>query len=670
MSKKIINNSVVRTKTKAKSIGRRFIRAPVIGTDKTVIQTVPLYRYVYSSRYSLLVVFWLLVSLFMQGIQLAYANEDTLQIENEAEVQQEESPVQTATEPVTDSVAEEEELVEPKEENIDSSNDQENILVDEPEPAIEEEYTQNPNPSAPLLQQQTKPDKSTETTEPTNLLLDSDVLEGDDTILNLVTSESELTASGTVLDINKQTTTNETPSSSTLERDTAISTEISSATTNTNLETSTPSNNSEQPVDSTDQVKDLDTSGSGNNGDSSSDNLDKKIIKELNNSTTTESEFLATTGPVQETKESVSIVQSDSDYAFNKSECTEVADGSFYCHQPKATILDDALFSAPDADGDLEIFVVREGQQTQVTHNKIDDASPYYDSKSNTIVWHRLINDRFQIISYDLETGEEEQITTGKVNNMEPTRQGKYIVWQRWINNSWNIVLFNGEEEIPITADDSHNISPHIQGSLIIWNKHTPSGDKKIQMYNLDSQSYVTVNDPDGLTVDNPRMVLVYDSLHANGDIITKGFDIMTGEFIDLDTLPRKVPEIPDSESTPETRALIQAKPEIEHISKDKAGSVPLDQDPDQIENLEQSTSTTVPTLDLSTGTSTNNISTTSDGTIEDIKDLEISSLVTDEELAKEERVEAIPDLEIPPFETEDTQSISQGIATSTELVQ
>jgi hypothetical protein len=66
-------------------------------------------------------------------------------------------------------------------------------------------------------------------------------------------------------------------------------------------------------------------------------------------------------------------------------------------------------------------------------------------------------------------------------------------------------------------------------------------------------------------------MVFVYDSLHPNGDIVTKGYDVLAKKFIELDSLPRELPEeIPESDSTGETRALIQLKPsgksEIEEV--------------------------------------------------------------------------------------------------------
>lgn len=327
------------------------------------------------------------------------------------------------------------------------------------------------------------------------------------------------------------------------------------------------------------------------------------VEEDEESSTSTEEEVVEVEEELIETNvthEMVSVTESDSEFSFNKDECTQLATGSFYCHQPQENVLDDALFSAPDADGDLEIFLVRDGIQTQVTSNTMDDASPYFDQNTNTLVWHRLIDDRYQIISFDIEDEEETQLTRTSDNNMEPTRQGSYTVWQRWVDGGWNIILFDGEVESQITKTVSHNIAPYIHGSLVVWNRYTGTSEKTIEMYDIDSKTYVSVNDPDGMSVSNPRMVFVYDSLHPNGDIVTKGYDVLARKFIDLDTLPRDLPdELPASDSTGETRALIQSKPspksEVEEVTEGVSTTTPNNTLPP--ENV--STSTESLTLDL-----------------------------------------------------------------------
>lgn len=341
----------------------------------------------------------------------------------------------------------------------------------------------------------------------------------------------------------------------------------------------------------------------------------------------------------QETTEVVSVTNSAAVFSFNQNQCTELATGSFYCHKENKDILKDALFAAPDEDGDMEIYMVKNGEQAQITNNKFDDLAPYFDKNSNTIVWHRLINDRYQIISYEVDSQLEIQLTRTNENNMEPTRQGKYTVWQRWIDGGWNIVLHDGEAETQLTKTTDPDIAPYVHGSLVVWNRHALDGERTIEMYDIVSQTFVSINDPDGLSVSNPRMVFVYDSLHPNGDVVTKGYDVLTQEFIDLDTLPRNLPdELPDNDSTGETRALIQNKPslksEVEESLEEANPPLPPPEQP-----VTNSTSTAVTevlpelTLDLSTST------------------IEVDSAATTTEIALPEPPELIEyDLVIEPF--------------------
>lgn len=270
-----------------------------------------------------------------------------------------------------------------------------------------------------------------------------------------------------------------------------------------------------------------------------------------------------TTATTTGTSVPVSTVYSDAVMQFNKSDCVTVENGSFYCQtkveqEAQGT---DGMYSLQDKDGDLEIFVQKNGELTQITFNTVDDAAPYFDSKSNTIVWHRLIDDRYQIMSYDLDTGSESQLTSENVNNMEPSRFGSYTVWQRWNATNWDIVLYDGTEIKYLTDNSFHDIAPNIKGDLVMWNRISADGTQTIELYDINTKEFTTISDTEGGALSNPRMVLVYETEFANGDVVTKGYDIDTGEITPLATTPVELPdELPNPDSTGETRAMVQPK--------------------------------------------------------------------------------------------------------------
>ena len=330
--------------------------------------------------------------------------------------------------------------------------------------------------------------------------------------------------------------------------------------------------------------------------------IEPTLLTENPASTSALSDALFATSTATNSPFAISTVSSDSVFQFNKSDCVVVADGSFYCRtkETDTNTLTDGLSSKQDIDGDLEIFLVHNGIETQITHNTVDDAAPFFDSITDTIVWHRFIDDRYQIVEYDIKSAIERQITADTVNNMEPTRAGQYIVWQHWNIDNWDIMLYDGVSVTLLTDTPQHDIAPNIRSNLVMWNRLTNDNVQTIELYDVTTKEYTTISDTEGGALSNPRMVLVYETEFQNGDIITKGYDVATGEITPLSTLPAKLPdELPAPDSTGETRALIQNKNPNKEDVLASANPNGLDGSPDP--EITSSGTTSAPsTLDLS----------------------------------------------------------------------
>jgi hypothetical protein len=374
----------------------------------------------------------------------------------------------------------------------------------------------------------------------------------------LITQATAATDTSATVQLTPETSSTTTEASSTVAEETTEPTPLVMATTtatDTSAEIDTVSN--PQPTVSPPELNLQ--SGSATSTVIHNDVVSSDISS-TSSSTSPESQATST----GETTTVKATVTSDSEIQFDKTDCVAVSDGSYYCHTKTpvpTTAVKDGLYSQPDADGDLEIYFAKDGVLKQITHNTVDDASPYYDSISNTIVWHRLINDRYQIISYDVKSGAESQLTTDTVNNMEPTRAGKYTVWQHWNKNNWDIMLNDSATTRLLTTTPEHDIAPTIRGNLVMWNRLTSDKKQTIELYDLTTGEYTTIHDDEGGALSNPRMVLVYDAKFKNGDVVTKGYDVVTGKITPLSATPASVPDkIPAPDKTGETRALIQAK--------------------------------------------------------------------------------------------------------------
>lgn len=311
---------------------------------------------------------------------------------------------------------------------------------------------------------------------------------------------------------------------------------------------------------------------------------------------TPQSEEVATTTMVNatETLPLIHETYSDAEVRFLKRDCVTVAGGAYYCQaRAPGGSTKDALIAEPDSGGDLEIFLVKEGDYHQLTFNDVDDAAPFYDGRSETMVWHRLVGDAYVIYEYDFTSGEERALSRGHHNDMEPTRFGDRTVWQRWADDHWQVILHNDDEEIQLTTAAAHHVAPVIRGDIILWQTIDTSGEKQIETFDLLTGAYNTINDSESAALANPRMMMVYEAVYDNGDVVTRGVDLKTGEVMALDALPAELPEeIPESESTGETRALLTPKP------TQKEGESEVDGEP--VPSVPPNASTTDPlTLDL-----------------------------------------------------------------------
>lgn len=296
------------------------------------------------------------------------------------------------------------------------------------------------------------------------------------------------------------------------------------------------------------------------------------------------SEVATTTQEQESAPEEVNVVNvvtnDENKFTFSKDECTTVGDGTFYCATPteKPQIQNtDRIFSALDEEGDKEIYVEKSGELSALTNNQVDDDAPYFDEVSNTAVWQRLIEGRYQIIQYDFGEETEKQLTYDSFNNMQPSVFGDTVVWQGWVGSDWEIFMSVDSTVTMLTDNTIHDIAPSVNGTHIVWQSF--EGDVwRVKVYDLRTGLTDTVSDSGGGSIENPRFVLVYDAKMETGDIETRGYDLKSGEVVDLASKPTPVPEeIPDPDQTGEKRALVspstQPKQKTDSDESDDVGT-------------------------------------------------------------------------------------------------
>jgi len=274
-------------------------------------------------------------------------------------------------------------------------------------------------------------------------------------------------------------------------------------------------------------------------------------------SSTTEAAYATTTewSIADATEGEVRTVAQDpsSKYVFGEGDCTLVADGEFYCVSADAARItsgDPRVYAEKDREGDREIFYFDGVEVKRITNNGYDDFAPVFEEEQQRIVWQAMINDRLQIMLHELSTNTTRQVTTSRQNSSNPDIEHDAVVWQEWVDTNWEIMMTNidndgGAFEIERLTDNAvHDMFPQAYDGLITWQREKGTSWEVI-VYDLRSGRETALKKSEDTKYENPRFVLLFDSKHENGDVETIGYDLETGEMMELGTRAKPLPRDP-----------------------------------------------------------------------------------------------------------------------------
>jgi hypothetical protein len=166
--------------------------------------------------------------------------------------------------------------------------------------------------------------------------------------------------------------------------------------------------------------------------------------------------------------------------------CTLLSERELYCVMPEEDGSRGEIISFSDVqsrvmpEGNREIILQRGEVMMNISSNGDENVNPSYSKESGIVVWQRLIGDRWQISVHNLVTGSEFNLTNTTYNNVNPHIYMNTVVWQGWMDESWDIFSTtidrytdNGEMEIKrITADKYQNTNPEVFGSVVMWQSY------------------------------------------------------------------------------------------------------------------------------------------------------------------------------------------------------
>jgi len=276
-------------------------------------------------------------------------------------------------------------------------------------------------------------------------------------------------------------------------------------------------------------------------------------------SSTTIEDIATTTPPVE-------FHLSDSDLVFSKTDCMETPEGGYYCvpkgaaggaipeyNESPQGVRDVSLRVGIDADGDKEIYL-REGiDETKISNNVYDDTNPVYDEVSGYVVWQTLVSERWQIFAFDTASRTTRQLTSTSYNNSDPHINDGRVAWQAWIDNNWEIFTIADVRVSPANAERvtwsyAPDMFPQVRGDLISWQMNNGT-EWRVVVKNLLTGELTDVSGADGVRYENPRFVLVFEGHTDDGTVKRIGYDITSGETMELGTNGRNLPTEPIPEA-------------------------------------------------------------------------------------------------------------------------
>jgi beta propeller repeat protein len=261
--------------------------------------------------------------------------------------------------------------------------------------------------------------------------------------------------------------------------------------------------------------------------------------------------------------EEVTIAKNaDNKYIFSEGDCTLVSEGEFYCvaEGPETQVsADPRVYAEKDREGDREIYYFDGIEVHRITNNSYDDFAPVFDDETLRIVWQAMVQDRLQVMIHEVTQNTTRQITSSRQNSSNPSIVGDTVVWQEWVDTNWEIMMTKvsgtGQAfEIERLTDNAvHDMFPVVYDDLITWQSERGSS-WEVVVYDMRTEKRHTLEKNEDTKYENPRFVLLFDSKHDNGDVETIGYNLETGEMMELGTKSKPQPVVPVSpkEETPD----------------------------------------------------------------------------------------------------------------------
>ncbi|OGC49979.1 hypothetical protein A2716_02910 [candidate division WWE3 bacterium RIFCSPHIGHO2_01_FULL_40_23] len=199
-----------------------------------------------------------------------------------------------------------------------------------------------------------------------------------------------------------------------------------------------------------------------------------------------------------------------------------------------------------------QVYYEYKGNKNFITEGRNNSRMAF--SKGEFITYVKDINGPGQIFLYNIPSQTTVQVTNFSSNQKPKVSKEGVVVWEKWIDDTWQIFVFDGTSISQITTGDPA-INPEIEGNNIVFaRKDKLTGEWRAEWYSLITGELRSIGR--GLSAKFPRF--------ENGSLVLG---------INTEASESDIPLSDGSEST--ESAIPTLPPEIEELIRDIEISTP-----------------------------------------------------------------------------------------------
>lgn len=132
--------------------------------------------------------------------------------------------------------------------------------------------------------------------------------------------------------------------------------------------------------------------------------------------------------------------------------------------------------------GYRQIYYVWEGGKNFITNTYYSNGVP--DTESEYITWMgQSTGGAWQIFLYHIPTGATTQLSASS-NNANPKISKGKVVWEGWVDNGWQVFLFDTVKVTQLTEGDL-SMNPDIDGDFVTYGRRDITGTWRSVVYSI-----------------------------------------------------------------------------------------------------------------------------------------------------------------------------------------